>query len=104
MARAASREVIGAATCPLCSGKTELRLSGSGLAYMVTSCCQAQIFSRGVRSDAALRRLVTGKPAEPAPAEPPPPPAPAAKPANPAPAEPTKPAKQSPSWGIGAFG
>jgi len=91
-------ELIGRCTCPLCrSDKARLTLAKSGLPVLTCNACNFQGFSRGDRSDDALRALLV-KADAPTPAPPPKvderTPTPPAEP----PAAPTRPA-----WGIGSF-
>lgn len=56
--------LVGSARCPItgCDGAQVKCSPKSKLSYLVCSACHVQIFSRGDRSDAALRGLVKAAP------------------------------------------
>jgi len=61
---------VGRCKCPVCaSTRARLRVSAKQLAYVVCDACNAQVFARSDRSDAALRALHLPD-AAPAPVEP----------------------------------
>lgn len=64
-----AKEDIGRCDCPACGGDAAVRVSSSGFAYVVCDDCVLQMFSRGPKSDACIRRRIRhGAPASAPPA------------------------------------
>lgn len=97
---ATAERTIGRCTCPVCSSqRASLRVSASGLAYVVCNACNLQAFARSDNSDTRLRALLIERAGQaPAPEPAGAPAAPADPPAQPAPAPGA--VSDSPLWGL----